>query len=192
MKYILKKLWFLILLLIVSIVVVVCGLKSLFCYTFLQQYMIFAIYVIAVGVLAHFFGEALPRKFRFREAPFAPLPFEDGGRFYQKKLKINKWKDHVMDISKAELGGSLSVESKAIGGEANEENIGRAIQESCVAEVTHAVLILLSVSLFFLLKMPYSVIFFILYFIMNLIDIIIQRCNRPRLVRLLDRLGKRK
>ena len=192
MKYIIKKLWFLILLLIASIVVVACGLTRLFCYTFLQQYMIFAIYVIAVGILAHFFGEALPRKFNFREAPFAPFPFEDGGKFYQKKLKINSWKDNMMDMSKAQLGGSLSVESKAIGGETNAENISRAIQESCVAETTHFAITVLSISLFFLLKSPYSVIFFILYFIMNLIDIIIQRYNRPRLVRLLDRLEKRK
>ena len=184
MKYIVKKIWFLILLLLISAVAVLGKFKNWVLYPFFCEYFKFAIYVIIAGNIAHYLGETIPRSLNYKNSPFAPFEWEENGRFYQKTLHISKWKDKMIDMGKA----SASTAAKQIGDTVSEDSIEFMIQETCKAEITHFAIIVFSPIMFIFMTAPYSFFGVILYDLSNLFDIIIQRYNRPRLVRLLEKL----
>lgn len=187
MKYIFKQLWFLILLLAISVVLVVGQFKNFFMYKFFEQYLIFAIYVIVVGILSNVFAKFIPRRFNPNKPPFKSFKWEDNGKFYQKKLKINLWKDKLTDVSRA---GVTGVEKSLK--ELDAGRLEKIIQETCVAEVVHAAIIILSPIMFAIMDFPWALGGVIIYDITNLLDIMIQRYNRPRLLRLYQRISKNK
>lgn len=192
MKYLFKKLAPLIILYIASGILVIGGFTGVPLFGFFRSYFGFATFVIGAGILAHFFGEALPRKFCYKKFPFAPYGWEKNGRIYAK-VGVDKWKDRTVDMGKAGVGTeSKDLSGKAGGsGRPTPENLEKMIQETCVAEVTHFVLILISPVILFLCELPWSVILLIAYIISNLSDIIIQRYNRPRLIKLLQLMQKK-
>ena len=65
------------------------------------------------------------------------------------------------------------------------------MQETCSAEFVHWVLILLS-PVFAVLMDELGVLSMILYIIGNLVSIIIQRYNRPRVQKIIQRIERRK
>ena len=70
-KYIFKKLWPLILLLIISAIVVITGKSGSFLLDFLHSFFFFSVYVLGQGIIAHFVGEALPRRFNYESGFFS-------------------------------------------------------------------------------------------------------------------------
>lgn len=178
MFYIIRKIWFLILLLLFSTFAFFANLTSWAIYPFLFRYFRFAWFVVIMGTGAHFIGEALPRKFNFESSFFAPHKWEKNGKIYQEKLKIKSWKDSLMDISKA----SKKTESKDVGDDLSSEHLYTLLQETCVAEVVHTTLIVLGITLLFIIEFPFNIFWFLAYIIFNCLDIVIQRFNRPRLV----------
>lgn len=192
MKYLFKKLAPLILLYIASGVIVLGGFTGVPVYSFFQAYFAFATFVILMGIVSHFFGEALPRKFAFEKFPFAPFLWEQDGRIYTK-AGVEKWKDRVFDMGKTGLGTASKDIKKSSGGRKSlsSEAMEKMIQETCVAEVTHLFLILTSPVILFICHMPWGLFLWICDVISNLSDIIIQRYNRPRLVRMYHTLLKK-
>lgn len=181
--YIFKKIWFLILLLIFSTYAYFASLTSWVIYPFLFRYFRFAWFVVIIGILAHFIGDTIPRKFNFYSSFFAPHKWEKNGKIYQEKFKIKSWKDALMDMSKA----SDKSQSKDVGQDLSSEHLYTLLQETCVAEVVHITLLVLGIILLFIIELPYSIFWFLAYEVFNSLDIIIQRFNRPRLVSIYKR-----
>ena len=186
-KYILKKLLIPIVLLILSAAAVIGRFESWFCYGFLKSYLIFALFVIGVGIVIHFAGEAFPRKFVFSKGFFSCAPWEKGGRVYDDVFRVSAWKDLLIDASKMFSG----TKSKSLSGKTGKEEIYSAVQEMCAGELCHWILVVLSFALLFLISRPWKWLFWAIYLIANLADIVIQRYNRPRLVKIYDRLLNR-
>ena len=192
MKYILQKFWWFALFAVLSVglsvwaVAAPCPVGWL--YVLGAQYLRFAATVIGIGLLAHFVGEALPRRwFHYDRRPYLPWSWEDQGRFYEKKLRISRWKDRMVDKSQA-VKRSVT---KSVGNDANAAHLESLLAETCVAETVHWALILLSPVLFLTMRPPLSIPGFFLYVVGNLVSLIIQRYNRPRLAALLRLEQKR-
>lgn len=186
-KYLLSKLWLLILLLILSAAAVAGGHTEWPLYGFLVSYFRFALFVLAVGLIAHFAGDALPRSFNTEKGWFSCHPFEEDGRIYERLFRVSKWKDRMTDAAHI----FASTGEKRSGGFGNAEAVRGFIQETCAAEATHLMLIAVSPVILFICPNGWRRFFFIAYFIANLMDIIIQRYNRPRLAKVYQRLLKR-
>jgi len=60
-----------------STVAVITHSTSLLLYSLLEAYFMFAIYVIASGLLIHFVGERIPRKFEAETGFFSAAAWED-------------------------------------------------------------------------------------------------------------------
>lgn len=131
-------------------------------------------------------GLILPRDwFDFSNKLFAERKWEGG--FYNK-LYINKWKNKLPDMSKYI---KLMIAKKLYGQE-SADDIRRLIEETCVAETAHIALIVLSLGMIAVWQSAGGVICCVLYALGNVPYIMIQRYNRPRLMKMMKRLEKRK
>ena len=145
------------------------------------------VYIAAVGVLAHFIGEALPRRwFHPERAPYAPRAFERDGRLY-RALRVQDWKDKLPDMSKI----SSRMVGKRVSLTGSAEEARRVAVETCVAEVVHLALIPLAIPVYLICPTGLGLAVAIVYGLSNLPFIIIQRYNRPTLVTLVERLNQR-
>lgn len=152
--------------------------------------LIMLVAAVGIGGAASFvLGESLPRKWFSAEMPFFRCySWEKGGRFYQK-LGVHKWKDHMPDMSRIVPG---MVKKKAALAH-TPENMSRLVQELCVAELVHWLLIIFVSPLAALtLGGVAGIAAGILYALGNLVFVIIQRYNRPRLYEIQKRMEKRR
>lgn len=142
------------------------------------QLLRFLLTAAVLGLLAHIVGEALPRRWFHAEAfPYRACAFEKGGRFYQK-FGIRAWKDKLPDKSKVARGAYR----KSIAAHHEAGALDRLVQETCVAECVHWVLLFLSPVFLVTMARPYSVVAAVLYAFSHIPFIMIQRYNRPRLL----------
>lgn len=148
------------------------------------------LYVALIGILAHIIGEAYPRnKINYEKFPLKPFSWEDGGEIYIK-LGIKKWKDALPDMSKI----MKNMVPKKVRYNSTSADVERLIYETCIAELTHAILCLISPVIIFFwahTSLTVGVLLTLLYIICNIPFIMIQRFNRPNLMRLAERLSKR-
>lgn len=143
-----------------------------------------ALYLAALGILAHPVGQALPRScFDPQRFPYRTRPWEKNGRIYER-LHIRRWKNKLPDMSRL----LPDMVKKRLGG----ADTQRLIQETCAAECVHWWLLLLSAGILFLWRSPWCRALWLLYNLLgNLPYIIIQRYNRPRLLRLAEKEKRR-
>lgn len=136
-----------------------------------------AIYIAVLGITSNIIGNALPRRWFCAERfPFRCFDWEDEGRIYLK-FHIRAWKDRVPDMSKyVKYMYRKKVESKP-----SADNFTRLIEESCVAEAGHVVLILASLVVVRIWRGTWGWVIWLLCALGNLPFIMIQRFNRPRL-----------
>lgn len=146
-----------------------------------------ALYVMALGFVANVIGNSLPREWFHPDwFPFRCFSWEKNGKVYQK-LRIRGWKDQLPDMSKV----VPRMYRKEVDSKANAENLNRLIQETCVAEAIHTVLIVLSLAVVRIWRSKWGWFCWCLCVLGNLPFIIIQRFNRPRLQQALERLQAR-
>lgn len=146
------------------------------------------IYLALIGAAGFILGRLLPKRlFRADRPPFKLLGWEQGGRIYEK-VGVKAWKDKVPDMS-AILPKLMP--SKKLPKEMTPAVLERMIQETCVAEWIHGLLALLGFGCVFLWKGVWGWIASVLYLLGNLPDIIIQRYNRPKLLRIYERARAR-
>lgn len=128
----------------------------------------------------HFFS---PDLFLFRTHEF-----EQEGRIYEKYFFVKKWKHLLPDGGKAFKDRGFS--KKHISG-FTKENLYQFLVESCRGEMTHWLPILFF--WVFWLFTPWYVPFIMLVYalITNLPCIIVQRYNRPRINKILNRKNKK-
>ncbi len=144
-------------------------------------------YVVVLGILMHYFGESLPRRFfLFDRFPYKPFPFEKEGRVYEA-VGVRKWKTRVPDMSRI----MKDMLPKKIERGADSKAIRALIKETCVAEFVHKLLCVLGIGIYFIWKNYIGVLLSMLFTLCNLPFIIIQRYNRPHLIRLMRRLEER-
>ena len=146
-----------------------------------------AIYGAICSLTVLIVGLTLPRKWFNPDGKlFAERKWEDGGRIYNK-LHINKWKSKLPDMSKY----IKSMIAKRLHGSESADDIRRLISETCVAEAAHIVLMALSLGMIAVWQDTGGIICCVCYAAGNVPYIIIQRYNRPRLVRMMKRLESR-
>ena len=149
-----------------------------------------AVVIAAVGGFASFiFGQLLPRSiFNPGKFPFRTLKWENGGKIYMK-LKVHVWKDSVPDMSRI-IPGMVKKKAQLA---RTPETMYRLVQETCVAEFIHWLLVIaISPAIYAALCGLWGILAAIAYAAGNLSFIIIQRYNRPRLVELHKRMEKRR
>ena len=143
-----------------------------------------ALYVFVIGIATQFAGQALPRQwFDPDSALFRQRSWEKDSDFY-RKIRIRKWKHKLPDASKH----SKNMYRKAVNTTPDAENLERMVQETCVAEFAHTLLILLSLGVVKIWKGRQGWICWLLCLLGNLPFILIQRFNRPRLQSALARV----
>lgn len=120
-------------------------------------------------------GAFVPNHFDFRSRWFQPKAFED--RLY-KALKVKRWKDHMPTYDPRLFS-------------MKENTLEQIVANMCQAEVVHEVIILCSfLPLLFTLfwgAFPVFCITSILAAGVDTLFVIMQRYNRPRIVRLLQK-----
>jgi len=141
------------------------------------------IYLAVIGIGVFFIGRLIPRKFCYRRFPYQSFRFERDGAVYNR-IRIRKWQNKLPDMSR--LCPDL-MPAKKLPKRLNSANIELMLQETCMAELTHFILCFLGLGCTFLWKGFGGKLLTALYFLGNLPFILIQRYNRPRLVRLLER-----
>lgn len=148
-----------------------------------------ACYIALTGVVSFFLGRVMPKKwFAEDRFPYKEYRFEKGGRIYEK-LEIHKWQNRVPDMSK--ILPFLMPPKKLTGD--YEERLPRMIQETCVAEFIHGLLCFSGLGCLFLWPGAGGVVVSLLnVFLFNLPFVLIQRYNRPRLIRLMHKCRERR
>lgn len=141
------------------------------------------LYMALWGLLCFPLGRLFRRlNLRWDAVPFADFPWERSGRVYER-LGIRAWKDTAPDVSKF---CPAIVPPKAFATRPNSEKLRDMLAETCVAELTHALLMLTGLWLIPLWPGAGGIVTYILYAALgNAPFILIQRYNRPRFRRLL-------
>ncbi len=144
-------------------------------------------YLAMIGVLSHFVGEGMPRGwFHPERRPWKPMRFEHDGRIYDR-LNIREWKDKLPDMSRI----LPDMVPKRIVGLADAEQLHVLSRETCVAELTHVLLMAAGFICVRIWPGWGGVLVSVAFALGNLPYILIQRYNRPRFVRLALWLDKR-
>ena len=146
------------------------------------------IYLAVTGILSFFLGRCLrPERRDWNRFPYLLYACEKDGTIY-RKIGIHHWQNKVPDMSKI-FPGMMPPKRLVDTGTAA---LRRMIQETCTAELVHGVLCV--TGLYCIVLWPgtggigISVLNILLF---NLPFILIQRYNRPRLVRLYDRQSQK-
>ncbi len=115
---------------------------------------------------------------------FQARRWEGEGAIYDRLLRVKRWKDLLPSGGTVFQGFSMKrVASR------QRAHLERWVKETCRAELTHW-LALLSSTLFFLWNPPLLGLAMVLYALaMNLPCIVVQRYNRPHLLRILEKPG---
>lgn len=146
------------------------------------------IYFAVIGVVFFIFGRVMPKdRIDPRAFPFRLYAFEKDGTVY-RSLLVHRWQNHVPDMSR--ILPHMMPEKK-LGTHFDLQTVQALLAENCTAELIHW---LLCVAGLFCLKLcpgMGGVVLYALYFLGNLPYIIIQRYNRPKLIRLQERLQQR-
>lgn len=153
----------------------------------LYLFLRFASIVGTMGIPAFFLGEKLPRSiFNPDKFPFKSYKWEKEGKVYEK-IGIQWWKNRTPDMSKY-IQRTFSKQGNLL---RDPEHMKRLVQETCSAEFVHGVLIVFS-PVFPILMEDLGFLSMILYITGNMVSLIIQRYNRPRIQKIIQRIEKRK
>lgn len=145
------------------------------------------LYAAVLGVLSFVLGRIVPKTW-FKSDKF-PYRVKDGEKKVFDFLKVKKWQSKVPDMSRI---FSRIMPEKRITADTLRD-VPRMLQETCVAEFTHAVLSVLGLGMLFIWPGVGGVVAALVYILVgNLPFVIIQRYNRPRLQKLYDMQQRKK
>ena len=141
-------------------------------------------YIAAWGLLCFPLGRLFKRlDLRWDRPPFRTMAWERDGAAY-RRAGIQKWKDIAPDVSRMFPG---SVPRKALSTRPTPAVMEDMLLETCVAELTHDMLILSGAALLWLWPGVGGIAVYAVYVLLgNVPFIMIQRYNRPRFARLLE------
>jgi glycosyl-4,4'-diaponeurosporenoate acyltransferase len=149
--------------------------------TFILDVLVWVIFHLGIGYLSLKFPENwLDPNLHF----FQAHPWEEEGKLYQRLFNVRSWKHLIPDGSKA-YKHAYSIKHLA---SSELSHLKRWLKESVRSELCHWFMIL-PAPLFFLWNSIKGGWLMVLYaFLNNLVPIILQRFNRPRMRRLLAQL----
>ena len=148
------------------------------------------LYLAVLGLLCFPIGRLLARcPFHTGRFPFRPYAFEQDGRFYDRVFHIRRWQARVPDVSR---WAPQIVPKKELAPHPDAQQLRAMINETCVAEITHLALCLAA----FALPLIWPgcggwLLFAVDVLLGNLPFLMIQRYQRPRLTRMLEKTERR-
>lgn len=146
------------------------------------------VYIASVGVISFVAGRLIPRDSLDENSfPFRPFEFENNGRIYDA-IRIKYWMNRLPDMSR--ILPSL-LPTKKLDGRLSEK-LPVMIKETCMAELIHLLLVPAGFGCLFFLHGAKGIIITAVYEIFNILFVLIQRYNRPRLIELYERMIVRK
>lgn len=140
------------------------------------------VYAAVLGAAAFVLGRVVPKHI-FNAEKFPFRTFEREKKLYSI-LHVKKWQNKLPDMSRVfkRIMPAKRMTAQTL------SDIPRMVEETCVAELTHAVLSVLGLGMLWLWPGVGGVIAAAVYILLgNVPYIIIQRYNRPRLMRLAAR-----
>lgn len=151
-----------------------------------MQFLYCACYLAVLGVISFILGRLVPKSwFDYTRAPFRPAAFERNGKFYEA-FAIAKWQNRVPDMSR--IFPKL-MPPKKMPARPDAQTLLIMIRETCAAEATHAFLMVAGLGVIVIWPCIWGVLLYLVYAVFgNLVFLMIQRYNRPRLVRLYERM----
>lgn len=147
-----------------------------------------AVYCASAGIVGFLFGRLISKcRLKPDKGLFRCFPFEKSGTLYEK-LNIHKWQNKVPDMSRIL---PFLMPPKNLSGK-YADRLPTMIQETCVAELTHVVVSILGLHCLRIWPgMGGIIVTTIFILLLNVPYILIQRYNRPRLIRLQKKLQER-
>lgn len=148
-----------------------------------------AVYLALTGTVVFLVGRILPKRWiKPEEGLFRCFAFEKNGNVYEK-MGIRKWHRRLPDMSRIL---PFMMPAKNLSGNF-EERLPLMIQETCVAEVVHLTASIFGLRCLWMWPGVGGVTVTAIHIgLLNLPFILIQRYNRPRLIRLQQKLLFRK
>lgn len=145
-------------------------------------------YLAATGIVSFIVGRILPKKwFHHDKFPYMLYQFEHEGRLYEK-LRIRSWHRKLPDMSR--ILPKLMPAKRITFNETH--RLPEMIRETCVAELIHGLLCFAGLHCVSIWQGAGGTLLAMLNILGNLPFILIQRYNRPRLVRLMSNAEKRR
>lgn len=139
------------------------------------------LYLVVIGVLFFLIGRILPKRwFRYDWFPYRLRKLERGGSIY-RLLAVHKWKDKIPDMSVILPG---LIPPKTLPKTMNSAQAERMVQETCIAELIHGLLCISGLVCVSIWKGIGGISIAVLYALGNLPYCIVQRYNRPKLVKI--------
>jgi len=147
-----------------------------------------AVYLSVMGFVCMLLGRLLPACIlKADNFYFRTRPFERDGAIYEK-LGIRMWHKRLPDMSKF-FPRLIPPKKMTV---IHEERLAEMIRETCNAELVHWITSLLGLFCLYIWPGIGGVIVVLIdFFLLNLPFIIIQRYNRPRLLRLAQRYAQK-
>lgn len=144
-------------------------------------------YMLFIQSLVGFIAAHLPKKvIDPQRKMYQVRSWEKDGSFYQRVFKIKNWKPIIWDAGRVFQKDFKKDHVDAT----NPRTLERWILETCRAEWCHWVTFLFILPLFSF-NPPGMSFFWLLYdSVLNITPIIVQRYNRPRLIRMLQRFTR--
>ena len=146
------------------------------------------VYLALLSFSSFLLGRILPKSwFRYNLFPFKDFKFEKSGKIYLS-TGVKKWKSKVPDMSK--IVPKL-MPPKSMAGNYR-QRLPVMITETCVAEFTHGALAILGLLGLTMWASPWKYLITGIYIlIFNVPFMVIQRYNRPRLVKVYQKLQQK-
>jgi len=142
------------------------------------------LYLMAIGVVSFFAGRVIPKSWlKFQKGIFKCRAYEKNGKLYEC-LNIKKWQNKVPDMSRIL---PFMMPPKNLAGD-YQGRLPVMIRETCTAELIHVFLCIAGLPVLKILPGVGGIVVYLLYVVVfNLPYILIQRYNRPRLIRLYEK-----
>lgn len=144
------------------------------------------LYLAATGIFGFLLGRLLPKRwFSAERFPFRSQPWEE--KLY-RLLRVKQWQNKLPDMSRIlpKLMPAKRLTPQTM------TDLPRMIEETCVAELIHALLSVSGLGFLWLWPGGWGIALTAVYILLgNVSFIIIQRYNRPRLVKLLEMQQKK-
>jgi glycosyl-4,4'-diaponeurosporenoate acyltransferase len=145
-----------------------------------ENLLIFILFSLVMTIVC----EKIPIKvYNYKKWLFRERKWEHGGHIYEHIFRVKRWKSNLPDISDF-MKWRFNKKHLA---ESSSDYLSVFLTESCKSEFTHWMIIFSTLLFQLWSDLISTLLIFILAFILNLPYIIIQRYNRPRLIRLLRR-----
>lgn len=142
------------------------------------------LYLALLSFSSFLFGRILPQRLRYDAFPFKSFAIEKHGAIYHK-IAIRRWKNKLPDMS---VLFYRWMPSKAIMSNLKKGQLLLMIQETCVAELIHILLCVFGFACISIWEGMGGWTVSVLYCIGNVPFCLVQRYNRPKLIKLLERL----